>query len=153
MTTINLLPRLHTLPLQGIIILTLSLVIAISLHVHYEHLIAEKQRQIVLLMQVIHTMENKSVQKQHIALKKYPPIQLYTLIQQLPTTIPVGLYLTQFSSTKGGIKVIGYTENIPLLSLWISNLTKYHFNILLQSVQHDQNNPYFPVKFYIWIKL
>jgi Tfp pilus assembly protein PilN len=154
MITINLLPRLHTLPLRWLSILCISFIAVVSLHIHYQSLMTEKQQQITRLKQVIYTMKNDKTnpQKHHFNLKKYLPVQLYALIQQLPVTIPIGLYLTQLSLVKGGIKVTGYTENISLLSTWMSNLTNHHFNTLLQTINHDKNNPYFPVKFCIWIK-
>lgn len=154
MITINLLPRLHTLPIRWFSILCISFLTMLSFHIHCQHLITEKQQRIALLNQFIHTMKNDqtNLQKHHFSLKKYSPTQFYVFIQQLPSTIPVGLYLTQLSFGKGGIKATGYTENISLLSTWMSTLTNHHFNTLLQTINHDKNNPYFPVSFCIWIK-
>jgi hypothetical protein len=156
-TSINLLPRFHALPLGWIGAILLAFITGMGLHIHCQNLIAEKQHSISALNQSIHTMDRESIgkhlQKPKFFLKKQRPIQLCQFLQKLTTTIPIGLYLTELSSAKGGLKAIGYAQDIPSIALWTSRLTTIHFNASLQSILRDEKNINFPMKFYVWIKL
>ena len=157
MVTINLLPPLHALPFRWLAATLLASMLCTILHMHCQTIIIEKQHFISLLNQSINAMERekagKSLPKPHFYLKKQHWIQFCQFLQKLPTTIPIGLYLTELSSAKGGLKAIGSAENIPLIAAWTSHLTTLHFNTTLQSIVRDEKNPDFPVKFYVWIKL
>lgn len=157
MIDINLLPPFKFLPFKKIMGLLVYFMMMLLLHLHYQNLINEEKHILLLLQQQIEAM-NREVQyakpKTPHALQEngFHLFQLLHLIKQFTQTNHTGLYLTEVSTIKGGLKLVGQAENMPIVSRWVLQLTALHVKSTLKEMQHNEKNDYFPVKFSLWIK-
>lgn len=150
MVNINLLPPLQKQHVKHLIASLIGLFLIGIIHWHFKQLIAEKEQKIIALNQEIRAIESEILTRSpHVARLLKPIKPLFDFLQQMPATLPIGLYLTDLKLQNNALKLIGHAEGFNIIADWVNRLKQLPIKVSIRELNASKNTPDFPLKFFL----
>jgi Tfp pilus assembly protein PilN len=157
MIDLNFLPKIQKKDIQWLTVLFSILLLVSFIHLTCRNTYAETKKQMAILSEEIRVMDKALLEKpsaEPSTVSNHSRIlSILRFLQEVPSSLPVGLYLTSLTQMQTHLLLVGCAETVEQVAQWLAVLKKIHFPAALQSLQFDEKNSDFPVNFHLEVML